>query len=104
MWNASEGGRVAEVFFARADGPIDDRQQAALLYMHANDVRKLRERLLANGVHDGGAFDGMPGPNGGRRVVFDVTSPFYMSEGEIRVSDPDGYCILVGQCSNWPEP
>lgn len=103
VWKAGDAGRVAEVMFARADGPIDAHQQAALLYMYANDVRELRERLLSSGVHDGGAFCGKPGPNEGCRVVFDVTFPFYMDEGEIRVSDPDGYCILVGQYDGWPD-
>lgn len=103
IWKAGAAGRVAEVMFARADGPIEATQQAALLYMYASDVRKLRERLLSNDVFDGGAFCGKPGPNDGRRVVFDVTFPAYMNEGEIRVSDPDGCCILVGQYDGWPD-
>jgi len=30
-------------------------------------------------------------------VVFEVTRPHYMPEGEVRVVDPDGYGLLIGQ-------
>jgi hypothetical protein len=26
-----------------------------------------------------------------------ITYPDYMPKGEIRVEDPDGYCLLIGQ-------
>lgn len=94
---ARSGG--AEIMFARADGPIDAGQQAVIFYMYSTDVAALRGDLLRGGLHDGGAFRGLPGPNGGRRVVFSVAQPHYMQAGEMRVSDPDGYCILVGQLS-----
>ncbi|MCB9853950.1 MAG: hypothetical protein H6819_12690 [Phycisphaerales bacterium] len=95
--NESSDGRVAEIFFARASGPIDASQQAVLLYLYALDVHALRNHLLAKGLHDGGKYSGQSGPNDGRRVVFEVQYPFYMNEGEIRVHDPDGYCLLIGQ-------
>lgn len=90
-------GRVASIMFARASGPVDPTVQAVLFYMYTNDLRSLRSHLLASGLHDGGAFTGACGPNNGRRVVFSITHPSYMPEGEMRVSDPDGYCILIGQ-------
>ncbi|HPF40586.1 MAG TPA: hypothetical protein P5081_13435 [Phycisphaerae bacterium] len=93
----SQEGRVAEIFFARASGPIDATQQAVLLYLYSRDVHKLRDHLLANGLHDGGGYIGQAGPNEGRRVAFDVQYPPYMNEGELRVHDPDGYCLLIGQ-------
>jgi hypothetical protein len=68
-----------------------------IFYLYSNDVAALREHLLAEGLADGGAYCGQQGPNSGRRVVFDVTFPDYMRHGEIRVADPDGYCLLVGQ-------
>lgn len=88
---------AAEIMLARASGPIDPTQQAVLFYMYSADVRALRRHLLARGLHDGGVFTGQPGPNGGRRVVFEVVARDHMPSGEMRVSDPDGYCILVGQ-------
>jgi len=88
---------TAEIMFARADGPIDAEQQAVLFYMYSTDVEALRRHLLGNGLHDGGAYRGAKGPNDGRRITFAVTHPHYMQAGEVRIADPDGYCILVGQ-------
>lgn len=90
---------AAEIMFARADGPILAEQQAVLFYMYAADVAALRQHLLAAGLHDGRAFHGAGGPGDGRRVVFEVSHPHYMPAGELRITDPDGYTILVGQLS-----
>jgi hypothetical protein len=29
--------------------------------------------------------------------VSEIGRPFYMPNGEIRITDPDGYCLLIGQ-------
>ena len=96
FWALARSGK-GEIMFARADGPVDPEQQAVLFYMYSTDVAGLRRHLLAGGLHDGGTYRGSKGPNDGRRVVFDVAHPHYMQAGEVRVADPDGYCILVGQ-------
>jgi hypothetical protein len=96
FWARCSSG-PAEIMFARADGPVDPTQQAVLFYMYSPDVAALRAHLLQQGLHDGATFRGQPGPNDGRRVVFAITRPDYMPAGEVRVSDPDGYCILIGQ-------
>lgn len=88
---------VGELMLARASGAIDAAQQAVLFYMYAADVRALREHLRSQGVADGGVYRGQAGPGDGTRVVFEVARPDYMPAGEIRVHDPDGYCVLVGQ-------
>lgn len=36
---------------------------------------------------------------GGAAVVFEVAFPDHMKTGELRVADPDGYCVLIGQQS-----
>ncbi|MCB9851056.1 MAG: hypothetical protein H6817_10185 [Phycisphaerales bacterium] len=90
-------GVPGDIFFAQASEPVDAGVQAVLLYMYSKDVQALRRHLLDCGLHDGGAFTGQGGPNGGRCVVFEVSHPFYMDEGEVRVHDPDGYCLLIGQ-------
>jgi hypothetical protein len=101
FWALARSGdgsdRVAEIMFARASGAIDPAEQAVVFYMYSSDVRALREHLLGCGLHDGGVFTGQPGPNGGRRVVFAVAARDSMPGGEVRVADPDGYCVLVGQ-------
>lgn len=95
-WARLRSGR-AEIMFARASGPIDAGQQAVLFYMYCDGVAQLRQHLLDSGLRDGGRFVGAGGPDDGSPVVFTVTHPDYMPAGEIRVADPDGYCILVGQ-------
>lgn len=87
----------AELMLARASAAIDAPAQAVLFYMYTENLAALRSRLLSAGVHDGGRFQGQPGPNNGCRVAFDIVHPFYMPRGELRVHDPDGYVVLVGQ-------
>ena len=70
----------AELMFARASEPVIASRQAVLFYLYAPDLIALREHLLANGVKVSG-----------------ITYPDYMSKGEIRLEDPDGYTLLIGQ-------
>lgn len=95
-WATVESG-VASLMLAVASEPVEPEQQAILFYLHCRDVSAMREHLVASGVADGGKFCGGPGPNGGRFVVFDATYPDYMPKWELRVADPDGYCLLIGQ-------
>lgn len=87
---------TAMLMLARASGPIDHEQQAVLFYLYARDVAAIRAHLLAAGVADGGRFTGAK-VGDGCNLVFEVGQPFYMPAGELRVSDPDGYCLLIGQ-------
>ncbi len=100
-WSAMTSGS-ARLFLARADAPVVADQQAVLFYMYSNDVVGLREHLLARGVADSGAPPGeAPGTSPSTPVtgaaVFHVVPRFYMPLGELRIHDPDGYVILVGQ-------
>jgi hypothetical protein len=70
----------AELMFARASDPVIASQQAVLFYLYSPDLIALREYLLASGVK-----------------VWPITYPDYMPKGEIRVEDPDGYVLLIGQ-------
>ena len=70
----------AEIMFARADEPVVASQPAVLFYLYSPDLIALREHLLANRVK-----------------VSPITYPEYMPKGEIRVDDPDGYVLLIGQ-------
>ncbi len=100
---AAVSNHLAELMFARASGPIDPTVQAVLFYMYCDDVSALRDHLLSKGYVDGGLppSERTPqdclsiSPTG--PIVFQVTHPDYMQEGEIRLHDPDGYVILVGQ-------
>lgn len=89
----------AKMMLARASGKVDAAEQAVLFYMYSDNVAGLREHLLQNGIDDGG----LPDFEGGRAVpvlapaVFTVVPRFFMPAGELRIHDPDGYVILVGQ-------
>ena len=71
---------LAELTFTRADAPVVASQQAVLFYLYSPDLVVLREYLLAKGV-----------------PASAITYPSYMPKGEIRVEDPDGYVLLIGQ-------
>lgn len=92
---ARSGG--AEIMLARASGPVDAGAQAVLFYMYAADVAGLRRRLLECGVRDGGVYSGKSEPGDGPRMVYEVSRPAHMPRGELRVTDVDGYVILVGE-------
>lgn len=96
VWARAEAGE-ARLMLALATGEIAADQQAVLLYMYCGNVAGLRSRLLAGGLHDGGSYHGQPGSNTRRPLVFEVARPFYMPAGELRVHDPDGYVLLIGQ-------
>jgi hypothetical protein len=87
----------ARLMLAQSSGPIDAAQQAVLLSMYSEDISRLRSRLIASGLHDAGKSMTSPGADKGRRAAFEITYPFYMPAGELRVHDPDGYVLLIGQ-------
>ena len=70
----------ADLMFARATEPVVPSQQAVLFYLYSPNLITLREHLRAEGVH-----------------VSSITYPDYMPKGEVRVEDPDGYTLLIGQ-------
>lgn len=96
VWAEAACGQ-ARLMLAQSSGVVPAGEQGVLFYLHCDDARGLREHLLRSGLHDGGRFTGQPGPNGRRQVVFDLTTPHYMPQGEIRVHDPDGYVLLIGE-------
>ncbi len=96
FWALAQSGK-GEIMLARADGRVDATQQAVLFYMYSTDVAALRRHLLDSGVRDGGKYSGAFSAGDGPRVVFEVAHPDYMQAGEVRIVDPDGYVILVGE-------
>ena len=91
----------ARLMLARSSGPIHAPEQAVLFYMYSKNVVALREHLLKNGIPDAGTpnFEGeaAKSPTSIAPAVFHVVSRFFMPAGELRIHDPDGYVILVGQ-------
>lgn len=78
-WAMLKSGQ-ARLMFSIASDPVDAAQQAVLFYLYTADVAATQAELRGRGVKVG-----------------DVTHPFYMPKGEVRVEDPDGYVLLIGQ-------
>lgn len=97
MAQSGDGTSKAEIMFAQSSGPILASQQAVLFYMYTDNVEALRHHLLASSVRDGGRYSGAASPHDGPGMVYQVSHPAHMPAGELRVVDPDGYVILVGQ-------
>lgn len=74
------GCEQADLMLTRASEAVIPSQQAVLFYLYSPDLIALRAHLLAAGVK-----------------VSPITYPEYKPKGEIRVDDPDGYCLLIGQ-------
>jgi Glyoxalase/Bleomycin resistance protein/Dioxygenase superfamily len=69
---------AAHLMLSQASDPIDPREQAILFYAYCDDVAAFRTKLLESGV--------AAGP---------IKHPFYAPRGEFRVTDPDGYALMV---------
>jgi hypothetical protein len=63
---------------ARATEPVAAAAQAVLFYVYCDDVEGARGACLAAGIE--------PGP---------IARPFYAPRGEFRVTDPDGYALMI---------
>jgi catechol 2,3-dioxygenase-like lactoylglutathione lyase family enzyme len=70
----------ARLMLARATAPIDPSEQAVLFYLYVRDLPALRDHLRDEGVDAG-------------EIIHDGPIP----AGEMRVDDPDGYCLMVAQ-------
>jgi catechol 2,3-dioxygenase-like lactoylglutathione lyase family enzyme len=69
------------VLMVSTDGDsIDPSGQGVLFYLYSDDLAALREQLLADRIHVGEIVDGTPGP-----------------PQEMRLTDPDGYVLMVAQ-------
>jgi hypothetical protein len=63
---------------AKAGEPVVSSQQAVLFYLYVEDVAAKHEELRAGGVPAG-----------------DINYPFFAPRGEFRVTDPDGYVLMI---------
>lgn len=103
FWAFLEADR-GQLMLVQANPDPDPTQQAILFYLYSLDVAGLRSHLLSAGLQDGSDYCGQPPGSGslwgvghGQGVVSTVQFPDYMQHGEIRVEDPDAYCLLIGQ-------
>ncbi len=72
--------RSARIMLRLANAPIDPDAQRVAFACWSDDVARLRERLIAEGLTPGR-----------------IRHPSYMPNGEFALTDPDGYALTVGQ-------
>jgi catechol 2,3-dioxygenase-like lactoylglutathione lyase family enzyme len=77
VWAWLESGG-AHLMLAQAGEPVDAEKPAVLFYVYSADVDAFRSMLLKAGVEAGS-----------------IHHPFYAPGGEFRVTDPDGYILMV---------
>lgn len=75
-----EGGAI---MFVKAEHSTKPHHDRFLLYLYTPDLAALHSQLVAAGVEAGA-----------------INRPEYMPSGEIRLTDPDGYTVLIG---HWGE-
>ena len=78
--SAEDWKRGPNLMVTRSTHAIDKDAQEALFYLYAKDLKAVREVLVANGIAAG-----------------DICFPEYLPEGEFRVTDPDGYVLMIAQ-------
>jgi predicted enzyme related to lactoylglutathione lyase len=74
-WLESNGARM---MVAKAGEQVVPEQQAVLFYLYCDDVPAARSRFERAGLPVG-------------RIEY----PFYAPRGEFRVTDPDGYTLMI---------
>jgi predicted enzyme related to lactoylglutathione lyase len=71
----------ARLMLTKATAPVVPEQQAVLFYLYYEDAVATHAELGAAGV-----------------AVGELSYPFYCPRGEFRVTDPDGYCLMLAHC------
>jgi hypothetical protein len=75
----TESGRTV-LMLSRGKASIVPKDQRVLFYLYTPDLKTLRERLLSDGIE-----------------VPPIVKREYMKRGEIEITDPDGYSVLIGE-------
>lgn len=79
VWTNMRAGST-DIMFAKASDPVDSTVQAVLFYLYSRDLVALRENLIAKGV-----------------TCSEIMYPFYIQKGEFRITDPDGFALIIAQ-------
>ena len=77
---APDWKRGPNLMLTRGECVIDPDAQAVLFYLYATDLVGLRSELVGKGLKAG-----------------DICYPDYLPKGEFRLTDPDGYCLMIAQ-------
>lgn len=76
-WAWLESGG-ASLMITQASEPVVAAQQTVLFYLYTDDVAAKHAELAAAGIS-----------------VSEITYPFYNARGEFRITDPDGYVLMI---------
>jgi hypothetical protein len=68
------------LMLTRGQRPVAANEQRILFYLYTRDLKTLRERLVAAGIS-----------------VSAIVRRDYMERGEVELTDPDGYTVLIGE-------
>lgn len=79
-WAHAKAARAHLMFASDPESAKADKEATVVLYMYAEDLVKVRADLIAKGVK-----------------VSEIEPRFYMPKGELCLTDPDGYVVLIGQ-------
>ena len=77
-WAWLHSGNGAELMLSLAEEPVMAERQGVLFYLYVDDVDAKHAELAAAGV-----------------AVGTMTKPFYNPRGEFRITDPDGYVLMI---------
>jgi len=77
VWAWMQSGN-AQFMVAKAEEAVVPSQQAVLFYLYVYDVAAKHAELRDGGITGG-----------------DIQYPFYAPRGEFRVTDPDGYLLMI---------
>lgn len=80
---APDWRRGPNLMLTRTSRPLRPEAQDALFYLYARDLVGLREHLLSAGFAAG-----------------EIKYPEYLPKGELRLMDPDGYCLMIAQSTD----
>ena len=77
VWAHLSSGN-AHLMLAVASDPVGPHEQAVLFYLYFDDILATHAALREKGF-----------------AVGDVSYPFYCPKGEFRLTDPEGYCLML---------
>lgn len=72
--------RGPNLMLASSECAIEASTQGVLFYLYAADLPALRSALISKGLDPG-----------------EIVYPEYLPNGELRLQDPDGYTLMIGQ-------
>jgi catechol 2,3-dioxygenase-like lactoylglutathione lyase family enzyme len=79
---ASDWKTGPNLMLTRTSRPLNPGAQDVLFYLYAEDLVTLRNTLFAQGLKPG-----------------EIKYPEHLPKGEFRISDPDGYCLMIAQAT-----